>query len=71
MRQFLGGNMPSSTSQAAPEELANDDSRHWRPNVSQEVSAAWGHFAPLTIAEKNTYRNMTAFLIAVGPIDRG
>src|ERR1019366_3303248 len=83
MRTFLGGDMPSSTNQVAPEELTNT-SRHWRPNVSQKTSAARSNFAPLTIEEKITYRKwrratlmfygafafvIAAVLIAIGPAD--
>jgi hypothetical protein len=84
MRNFLGGNMPSSTNQAVPEVLTNDTSRDWRPNVSQKTSAARSHFAPLTIEEQITYRKwrcatlmfygafafvIAALLIAIGPAD--
>lgn len=76
--------MPSSTNQVVPEELTNDTSRDWRPNVSQNASAARSHFAPLTIEEKITYRKwrratvmfygafafvIAALLMVIGPAD--
>jgi hypothetical protein len=80
----LGGNMPLSASQIAPNESANDTSRHWHTSVSQNTSAVRRHFAPLTIEEKTTYRKwrqatlifygafacvIAAFLVIAGPTD--
>jgi hypothetical protein len=81
---FLGGDMPASTNQIAPEELTKDILWHRRLNVAQQAAAARRHFAPLTMEEKTTYRKwrratlvfyatfafvIAALLIAIGPPD--
>jgi hypothetical protein len=74
--------MSASKNPAPPKLLLDHVSGNWRPDVSQVTTAIRGHFAPLTIEEKITYRKwrraalifygtfgfaIAAFLIATGP----
>jgi hypothetical protein len=48
--------MSTSKNPAPPKLLLDNVSGNWRPDVSQVTTAIRGHFAPLTIEEKMTYR---------------
>jgi hypothetical protein len=76
--------MSSSKNPAPPKKLVDNASGNWRPDVSQVTSATRGHFLPLTIEEKTTYREwkratlifyvtfgfaIASLLIAIGPTD--